>query len=81
MATTTTPCLGLPDAAPRRPLTVTLSALRGAAREGARAWHLRARTRAQLRALLDHGNDRLLQDIGIQRVDALREADKPFWRP
>jgi uncharacterized protein YjiS (DUF1127 family) len=26
-------------------------------------------------------DDRMLQDIGISRVDALREAAKPFWRP
>ncbi len=80
MATTTSPCLGLPAAAPRRPLTATLTALRQRACEAGRVWQRSSRTRAQLRALLDHGNDRLLQDIGIRRVDALREAGKPFWR-
>ncbi len=80
MATTTTTRWGPPAAAPRRRLTATPDALRQRAGEAGRAWRLRARTRAQLRALLDHGNDRLLQDIGIRRVDALREAGKPFWQ-
>ena len=42
------------------------------------AVHLRqaATERRQLLAL----NDRDLQDIGISRVDALREAEKPLWR-
>lgn len=26
-------------------------------------------------------DDRMLRDIGISRVDALREAGKPFWKP
>jgi uncharacterized protein YjiS (DUF1127 family) len=39
-------------------------------------WRERARTRRQL-AMLD---DRLLHDIGLTRVDAWSEAEKPFWR-
>ena len=31
------------------------------------------------RELADLG-DRALRDIGITRVDAMREAEKPFWR-
>ncbi len=34
-----------------------------------------AQERAQLLSL----NDRELRDIGISRVDALREADRPLW--
>jgi uncharacterized protein YjiS (DUF1127 family) len=39
-------------------------------------WQDRATQRAQLAAL----DDRLLRDMGIDPVDAMREADKPFWR-
>ncbi|MFC6672332.1 DUF1127 domain-containing protein [Marinobacterium aestuariivivens] len=37
----------------------------------------RSRSRRQLQMLDDH----MLKDIGISRADAVREADKPFWRP
>jgi uncharacterized protein YjiS (DUF1127 family) len=39
-------------------------------------WFRRMESRRELAAL----NDRALRDIGLTRVDALREADKPFWR-
>ena len=39
-------------------------------------WYERARQRRQLARL----DDRLLRDIGLNRIDAAREADKPFWR-
>jgi uncharacterized protein YjiS (DUF1127 family) len=39
-------------------------------------WIERARQRQVLAGL----EDRVLRDIGITRVDATREADKPFWR-
>jgi uncharacterized protein YjiS (DUF1127 family) len=39
-------------------------------------WRERMRTRRQL-AMLD---DRLLRDIGITRLQARSEAEKPFWR-
>lgn len=39
-------------------------------------WLERTRTRRQLRGL----DDRMLQDIGVSRYDAEREADKPFWQ-
>lgn len=38
-------------------------------------WHERARQRQALRVLSDH----MLEDIGISRADAEREAGKPFW--
>jgi uncharacterized protein YjiS (DUF1127 family) len=41
-----------------------------------REWHRRRRDRATLAAF----DDRLLRDIGITRVDALYEINKPFWR-
>ena len=39
-------------------------------------WHQRARQRRQLVAL----DDRLYRDIGVNPLDAYREAQKPFWR-
>jgi uncharacterized protein YjiS (DUF1127 family) len=39
-------------------------------------WHTRARQRHVLAVLDDH----ILRDIGLTRVDADREARKPFWR-
>jgi uncharacterized protein YjiS (DUF1127 family) len=41
-----------------------------------RLWRQRARGRKQLRTFDDH----LLRDIGITRLQAEAEADKPFWR-
>jgi uncharacterized protein YjiS (DUF1127 family) len=40
------------------------------------SWVERARQRGALADLDDHQ----LRDIGITRVDAAREAGKPFWR-
>lgn len=40
-------------------------------------WHWRARSRRDLAELEEY----LLDDIGIARAQALREAAKPFWRP
>jgi len=39
-------------------------------------WEDRARGRKELAQL----DDRLLRDIGLNRIDALRESDKPFWK-
>ena len=41
-----------------------------------RLWRQRARGRRQLRTFDDH----LLRDIGITRLQAEAEAEKPFWR-
>jgi uncharacterized protein YjiS (DUF1127 family) len=40
-------------------------------------WRDRASQRRRLQALEEHR----LQDLGVSRKDALREAGKPFWRP
>jgi uncharacterized protein YjiS (DUF1127 family) len=40
-------------------------------------WLDRSRQRRQLAQLSDH----MLRDIGLTRVDAWAEAEKPFWRP
>ena len=39
-------------------------------------WHERAHQRRQLLDL----DDRLLEDIGISREEALAKAARPFWR-
>ncbi len=39
-------------------------------------WRDRARGRQELARM----SDALLQDIGISRHDAIKEAAKPFWR-
>ncbi len=39
-------------------------------------WIDRARQRQTLAGLEDH----MLRDIGITRVEAARESQKPFWR-
>jgi uncharacterized protein YjiS (DUF1127 family) len=39
-------------------------------------WAHRIESRRELAGLCD----RALRDIGLTRVDALREAQKPFWR-
>jgi uncharacterized protein YjiS (DUF1127 family) len=39
-------------------------------------WQDRARGRHELGQL----DDRLLKDIGLNRIDALRESGKPFWK-
>ncbi len=39
-------------------------------------WQERTRGRKELQQL----DDRLLKDIGLNRIDAMREADKPFWK-
>jgi uncharacterized protein YjiS (DUF1127 family) len=44
-----------------------------------RRWMRRGAQRRALRDLAQDG--RLLSDIGLTRSQALREADKLFWRP
>ena len=39
-------------------------------------WQERARGRRELQRLDNH----MLKDIGLNRIDALREAEKPFWK-
>jgi uncharacterized protein YjiS (DUF1127 family) len=41
-----------------------------------RLWYERSRQRRRLAQL----DDRLLQDIGVDRVAAMKEVSKPFWR-
>jgi uncharacterized protein YjiS (DUF1127 family) len=43
-----------------------------------RIWSARRRQRNALRDVAQEGH--LLNDIGLTRTQALREAAKPFWR-
>ena len=54
---------------PARRITATGGAL-------LREWWLRARTRRELAQL----DERALRDIGLDRGQALYEANKPFWQ-
>ena len=60
-----------PHAARHRAIRAMLSAV--LMLEG---WMERSRQRRQLAAL----TDLQLRDIGVSRIDALREAEKPFWK-
>jgi uncharacterized protein YjiS (DUF1127 family) len=53
-----------------------LSTIVGAVFARIRQWEERERSRQFLLALDDHG----LRDLGLSRLDAWREANKPFWR-
>ena len=44
-------------------------------------WIARSRQRRALREIAERTDDHLLKDMGVSRQEALREADKPFWRP
>ena len=44
-----------------------------------RDWLTRARARRELAELLQL-DARLLKDMGVTRMDAVQEVNKPFWR-
>ena len=43
-------------------------------------WFMRSRQRRALREIAERNDFHLLKDIGVSREEALREADKSFWR-
>ena len=43
-------------------------------------WFLRSRQRRALREIAERNDFHLLKDIGVTQEEALRGADKPFWR-
>jgi len=43
-------------------------------------WLARSRQRQALREIAERNDFHLLKDIGVSQEEALREADKPFWR-
>jgi uncharacterized protein YjiS (DUF1127 family) len=69
------PVQGLAPARARRGSRRPASGL-SSVRARVQLWQRRRRGRQQLLALDDH----LLRDIGISRLQAEAEADKPFWR-
>lgn len=67
------------SAIPRISVTNSASGARswsGAAFSKLTQWHDRATQRRQLSEL----DDRLLADIGVNRIDAGHESSKPFWQ-
>jgi uncharacterized protein YjiS (DUF1127 family) len=69
-----------PDQIPRAPLRQAsshpLSGFLSAARAALREWHRRKNIRLDLARL----DERMLRDIGLTRLDAEYEINKPFWR-
>ena len=43
-------------------------------------WFARSRQRRALREIAVNNDFHLLKDIGVSQEEALREAEKPFWR-
>jgi len=43
-------------------------------------WFARSRQRRALREIAERNDFHLLKDIGVSQEEALREADKAFWR-
>jgi uncharacterized protein YjiS (DUF1127 family) len=43
-------------------------------------WVARSRQRRALREIAESNDFHLLKDIGVSQEEALREAEKPFWR-
>ena len=43
-------------------------------------WLARSRQRRALREIAVNNDFHLLKDIGVSQEEALREAEKPFWR-
>ena len=44
-------------------------------------WVTRSRQRCELYEIAERNDDHLLEDIGVSREEAFRQASKPFWRP
>ena len=51
-----------------------------AARRTVTRWIRHSRQRRALREIAESNDFHLLKDIGVSREEALREAEKPFWR-
>jgi uncharacterized protein YjiS (DUF1127 family) len=51
-----------------------------AARRVVTRWIARSRQRGALREIAERNDFHLLKDIGVSQAEALREAEKPFWR-
>ena len=44
------------------------------------AWKTRLRNRAELRALMERADDRMLADVGLTSSQVADEAGHPFWQ-
>lgn len=44
------------------------------------AWKTRLRNRAELRALMERADDRMLAHVGLTRFQVADEAGRPFWQ-
>lgn len=74
--TNSTDVRGPGEAAAGAGTTANLRRLFFASLQSLRLWYERSSQRRRLAQLDDH----LLRDIGIDRVAAMEEAYKPFWR-
>ena len=50
------------------------------ARRTVTRWIARSRQRRALLEIAESNDFHLLKDIGVSQAEALREAEKPFWR-
>jgi uncharacterized protein YjiS (DUF1127 family) len=57
-----------------------MSGLIASTRSTVGRWFARSRQRRALREIAERNDFHLLKDIGVSREEALREANKPFWR-
>ena len=69
--------LGTPGRAASEALSSRVVAAFGAAVERVLEWHERAAQRRHLLSL----DERMLRDIGVNRIDVLREYYKAPWQP
>ena len=69
--------LGTPGRLSSEPFTIRAVAVVGAAIERVLVWQERAAQRHHLAGL----DDRMLRDIGVTRVDVMREYSKAPWQP
>jgi uncharacterized protein YjiS (DUF1127 family) len=70
------------DIAPsaRFPSSAAVWRLIAGARLAVARWFARSRQRRALREIAERNDFHLLKDIGVSQEEALREADKHFWR-
>ena len=74
--TTRSDCLACPPAARAAPRAGRVTRFLGTLFTRIAEWQERAEQRAHLAAM----DDRMLKDVGISQVDAVRESSKPFWK-
>lgn len=75
--TTHSDCRACPPAALAAPRAGRVAQFLGGLLNKLAEWQERAEQRAYLAAM----DERMLKDLGISHVDAVRESSKPFWTP